>query len=293
MKYRRQLGLGLLCLLLPGVVFVWHRRINPPDYGGIASCGGETLMAAGFPAQPYYLQVDPAWSRETIGGSGEPMGNVGCTVCCLSMAFTQLGFPMDPKTLNAELKSHDGYTRSGWLKWDVAAQIANGTIAIELPKDPSHAAIDAAIRSGNPVVARIRLWETYQHWVLIVGKDGTDYLVKDPLCRAERIEKLSALSSKILAIRIVKKTANQGSGGTPSAVRLQRVDGNRLQSENLTDVPLDLLGTDAIAWMGTVKLTGRGAAVIQLVKPTASLPVDIRNWHIFSTETLLTSLAVK
>jgi hypothetical protein len=127
------------------------------------------------------------------------------------MAFSQLGFPIDPKTLNAELKKRDGYTRSGWLKWPVAAGIARGAIAIELPEKPSHAAIEAALRAGNPVIARILLWDTYTHWVLIVGKEGSEYLVKDPLCQAETIEKLSTLSKNILAIRIVRKTATANS----------------------------------------------------------------------------------
>ena len=39
------------------------------------------------------------------------------------------------------------------------------------------------------------------HWVLIVGKDGREYLVKDPLDSSKTVTRLSMRSEKIEAIR--------------------------------------------------------------------------------------------
>lgn len=163
------------------------------------------MAATHGPSRPYYLQTDPEWKDEAVGGSREPLANVGCTVCCVSMAFSQLGTPVDPKMLNAELKGRNGYTKSGLLKWDVAAAASGNAIAFDLPGKPSHAAIDAAVQSGNPVIAKILLWESVPHWVLIVGKEGDDYLVKNPLCQERTFQKLSAVSATIQAIRIARR----------------------------------------------------------------------------------------
>jgi hypothetical protein len=42
------------------------------------------------------------------------------------------------------------------------------------------------------------------HWVLIVGKDGRDYLMRDPLNDGKTLEKLSKYGSDIYGVRIVR-----------------------------------------------------------------------------------------
>ena len=44
------------------------------------------------------------------------------------------------------------------------------------------------------------------HWVLIVGRDGKEYLIKDPLGGQVQLEPLSKLDSSIYAIRIIELT---------------------------------------------------------------------------------------
>ncbi|MGE4158140.1 MAG: hypothetical protein AB7F75_03500, partial [Planctomycetota bacterium] len=171
----------------------------------ILSRGGESVVATGIPLEPYYLQTDTAWKLETVGGSGELLSDVGCTLCCVSMAATQLGISMDPKQLNRELKAQGGYTRNGLLKWDIAEKVLKNAIAFEILEIPSYSSIDSAVRAGNPVVTKILIGGAIPHWVLLVGKDGDDYLVKNPLCQQKVIERLSTLSKKILSIRIAKR----------------------------------------------------------------------------------------
>lgn len=45
--------------------------------------------------------------------------------------------------------------------------------------------------------------QTITHWVMIVGKNGREYLVMDPLNREKTIVPLSTLSKKIYSIRMV------------------------------------------------------------------------------------------
>jgi hypothetical protein len=65
---------------------------------------------------PFYLQTDAKWARDKIGGSGEDLRAVGCTICCLSMALAQHGIQIDPGELNRKFKEADGYTSRGWIK---------------------------------------------------------------------------------------------------------------------------------------------------------------------------------
>src|SRR5688500_9140080 len=48
----------------------------------------------------HYSQRDARWAMEPIGGSSKPLGTVGCTVCCLSMALAQHGIDLTPAELN-------------------------------------------------------------------------------------------------------------------------------------------------------------------------------------------------
>jgi hypothetical protein len=43
------------------------------------------------------------------------------------------------------------------------------------------------------------------HWVLLVGREGREYLMKDPLGDGRTLGLLSSYNSNILAVRVVEK----------------------------------------------------------------------------------------
>lgn len=155
--------------------------------------------------EPIYLQKDPRWQEDTIGGSQETIGEVGCTLCCVSMALAHYDIQLMPDQLNELLKANQGYTQQGWLKWHTVSQVTRHQIRFTIPSKPRTDLIEAALRAGEPVIAKIYLWQTQPHWVLIVGKQGNDYLVKDPLGDGQSTDYLSAVNGAIQAIRIMKK----------------------------------------------------------------------------------------
>jgi hypothetical protein len=159
-----------------------------------------------LPIFPIYLQNDPRWKYDKIGGSQQTLGAVGCTVCCVSMALAHHGIDLPPNELNELLKANEGYTQQGWLKWYTVSKITHNKIGFSIPSHPSLAMIDAALEAGKPVIAKIRLYDIIFHWVLIVKKEGQEYLIKDPLGDGKSLDKLSKFKSKIYAVRIVKKT---------------------------------------------------------------------------------------
>jgi hypothetical protein len=67
-----------------------------------------------------------------------------------------------------------------------------------------HEAIDAALKARQPVLAKVFINRVITHWVLIVGKEGTEYLVQDPLGGGSKPDSLSRYSSGMHAIRILK-----------------------------------------------------------------------------------------
>lgn len=152
-----------------------------------------------------YLQTDPRWADERNPGSGERLRSVGCTLCCLSMALAYHGIDLPPLVLNRRLAETGGYTENGWVKWVAVEKVASGKIDIALPQNPTHADLDAALRAGSPVLVKVFLAPGVQHWVLLVGRDGKDYLMKDPLGDGHSITPLSALRSDIYSVRIVRK----------------------------------------------------------------------------------------
>lgn len=204
LRTRNYVSLGLLLVLIPALGYVWYRRLHVSTFS-ISSSGGESIMAIPPVGRAYYLQTAPEWENEPLGKSGGKMADIGCTVCCVSMAFDQLGLPMNPGALNAALNHRNGFTNEGLLKWEMASSVSKNTLVFDIPDKPSHAAIDAAIKAGNPVITRILLMDVSPHWVLIVGKDGIEYLVKDPLCEEKTIQRLSSLSQTIHSIRIARR----------------------------------------------------------------------------------------
>lgn len=166
--------------------------------------GGESFQ--NFPAiqTPIYLQTDIRWRDVPIGGSNEKLGNVGCTLCCLAMAMESYGVAQTPPQLNELLKSVHGFTKDGLIKWESVSKISGGKVHVNYSSPLSFQTIDRALTNRQPVIAKIFLNGLAAHWVLIVGKEGTEYLVCDPLGNGESLNKLSDYNSGIHASRVVK-----------------------------------------------------------------------------------------
>lgn len=201
--------IGRKCLGWAGVVvFVlaagfFGLRMSRERPHPIPARGGEVLTM--MPLQTtHYLQKDPRWESETVGGSGETLGQVGCTLCSLAMALDYYGIKTTPKDLNDFFKRNDGYTPQGWLKWKTVSSFANGKVAMDYIGPPAHRRIDQALRSSQPVIAKIFINGAIPHWVLIVGKDADDYLMRDPLEDGKSVQPLSKYGSKIHAIRTLR-----------------------------------------------------------------------------------------
>lgn len=204
----------ILLLFIILVVFVWQKYFNKgstflipaifmPTTTSLENANIDTSFH--FSIKPLYLQNDPRWKNDKMGGSEETLGKAGCFVSCISMALAHHGIDLLPNQLNELLKNNNGYTKQGWVKWYSVSKITNHKIRFQASNQPNFTQINTALKAREPVLAKIQLYGIFPHWVLIVGKEKQDYFVKDPLGDGKSLDKLSTFKSKIYAIRIVKK----------------------------------------------------------------------------------------
>ncbi len=133
---------------------------------------------------PHFLQSDPRWGGDLLAETSDSLTDVGCAVASAAMALASRGVDTDPGRLNAFLqKTEGGYTPEGWIYWEKAAEFAPERVGSLLPHyedAPSHFLIDWNLLHGNPVIARVRYPSGITHFIVICGKRGFEYIVRDP-----------------------------------------------------------------------------------------------------------------
>ena len=153
---------------------------------------------------PSFRQGDERWSEDALGGVEEngTMGSAGCAVASTAMVFQSYGIKVDPQELNWFLTDTEGYTPEGWLYWDRAAWWAPDRVRHVYEDLPSYQLIDSNLARSNPAIVRVQLSSGITHFVVIAGKDGFDYLVRDPGAGAAKgFYPLRELHSDIEALR--------------------------------------------------------------------------------------------
>ncbi len=168
----------------------------------IAPRGGTPLSTV-VADDPHYRQTDARWRSKRVGETGESFAATGCTLCSVSMALADCGIEMPPDTLNDRLRRASGFTREGYLRWDALQDLIAPRAKLMIPTNPDYEVIDRTLNGGHGVMVRIRHRNGLPHWVIISGKAGYEYLIRDPLASAERLDTLSNYGSPILAIRII------------------------------------------------------------------------------------------
>jgi hypothetical protein len=86
MKPTRKRVLLLVLAVVMLFAGVWSARRFKEQWYAIPVRGGGSFTVPAHKT-PHYRQHDPRWAEEKIGGFGESMGRVGCTICSLAMAL--------------------------------------------------------------------------------------------------------------------------------------------------------------------------------------------------------------
>jgi hypothetical protein len=196
-------GMVLAAALYFGVpaFFAWKHVIS--------SSGGHYFMHRIVIPVPVFTQDDPRWTLELLGPTFDTMGQAGCAVTSAAMVLSAYGVDTDPDRLNQYLTTHGGYTENGWVYWEKAAEVAPGGQVEKAYEDlPSYALIDQNLLAGNPVIVRLTLRNGHTHFVVLLGKEGWNYLVQDP-ARSPTwgVYPLKDLTDRIDALRFYRVVA--------------------------------------------------------------------------------------
>ena len=127
-----------------------------------------------------FAQDDPRWSQECLGPTNETLTDEGCTLTSVVMVLNFYGVRSNPSTLNHFLNAHDGFDREGLLDFDRVSAFASHRIQLAYQGAPSYDALDREILAHHPVIVQLTLYDGDRHFVVVVGKQGFDYLVRDP-----------------------------------------------------------------------------------------------------------------
>jgi hypothetical protein len=157
---------------------------------------------------PQFLQGDPRWGANLLGPTPATIAGEGCAISSAAMVLASYGADVDPGRLNTFAQENKGYTPEGWLYWEAAAAYPPALARKAYEDKPSYALIDENLLKGNPVIVRVRYPSGMTHFVVIVGKRGFDYLIRDPGSGGTRgVYALKDLGLPIEALRFFEKTA--------------------------------------------------------------------------------------
>lgn len=190
-------------LLLGGGVFLGVLYLHK---GSLSPSGGMYFFSRKEIPVPQYFQGDPRWSEDLLGPTEGTLGAEGCAVASAAMVLKSYGIDTDPGTLNRFLTANAGYTPEGWLYWEKVAEVAPTQAKHVYEDAASYYLIDSNLRRGNPVIVRLRYPNGITHFMVVVGKDGFDYLVRDPGQGGKKgVYPLKEFGSRIEALRFYQK----------------------------------------------------------------------------------------
>jgi len=182
---------------------VWERWTTK---GRLAPSGGRYFFRRVELPVPLFRQNDPRWGRDYLGPTEATLGAEGCALTSAAMVLASYGIDTDPRRLNRFCTDHHGYTPQGWLYWEAAAAIAPDRVAHAYEDLPTYHLIDWNLARGNPVIVRLRYPSGVTHFVVIAGKQGFDYLTRDPGAGASKgLYPLREFGSDIEALRYYRR----------------------------------------------------------------------------------------
>jgi hypothetical protein len=127
-------------------------------------------------------QNDPRWKDHKLGNSYYTIGQMGCLITALSGQFNTT-----PDQLNDALLKVGGFAGANLYWKAIVAVMPNYEYVTAIDcyyvPAPLHE-IDALLEQRVPPVVQVDLYPggvMNQHWVQIVGKSGSDYIINDPI----------------------------------------------------------------------------------------------------------------
>lgn len=149
----------------------------------ITSQGGASILSGQTKCDSwgcYYNQRDSQWGNLGIGSSSSSMAEYGCLITSMAMVTTHYGKslkPSDISTTSSVFFGNTAYMIQG--SWNVNGVSTTRTrVCSRCGLSNTVQKIDSEVNSGRPVV--IGLYGGPDHFIVIKGKEGSDYIMNDP-----------------------------------------------------------------------------------------------------------------
>jgi len=196
----------IVCLIIiGGTVGFYPLRVLYIKTNGVALKPSRVIAPA---AVTYYLQNDPRWSADKIGASSSAMGGTGCLIASIATALDYYGIKYTPGQLNKIFTDNGVLDGSGQVIW---MNIKNAVPSIDYKYSRVFDSGTIANLLDNNLLPIIEVkykgfgFGVY-HWVVVIGSDGKDFLIMDPLNQSKTPIKLSEHGGRALAYRVLAKT---------------------------------------------------------------------------------------
>ncbi len=138
----------------------------------------------------FLSQQDPRWKDVQLGfDSSITIGTDGCAITSLTMLVNGYGFSETPDSVNNKLVAMGAGTGfiGGMVVWGAITRAFPAIVyrdrVIWNDQPASLSGIDAALSAGQPVVVQVDRSPApglQNHWVVLVAKQDSDYLMLDP-----------------------------------------------------------------------------------------------------------------
>lgn len=166
----------------------------------VNSQGGATILSGQTKCDGwgcYYNQRDSQWGNIGMGGSSYSMAGYGCLVSSVSMLASHYGKNIKPGDI--AVLSSAFVQGSGYLLHSFSVNGISVTIN-KVSKDM----LDSELNAGRPVIAG--LYSGPDHFIVITGKSGNDYIMHDPFLEngSSRLLSEKYSFSDITSLRLVQ-----------------------------------------------------------------------------------------
>lgn len=146
-------------------------------------------------------QMDPKWKNDLLGFANDStIGKFGCLLTSMTMVANTYGFNETPATVNEKMRNVGGF-QGAYIIPALLPKALPGIIYrnfIRCQNQPAPLTeIDAALAAGKPVIIEVDYSPAngmQNHWVVLYGKKGDDYLMRDPWPNPAETKEVTLLS---------------------------------------------------------------------------------------------------
>lgn len=166
----------------------------PAGAAGVTVPAGMAAPTPTMPSStlaPHFSQRDPRWSNIPLAnlGGAPTIGRWGCMMTCLTMTANAHGHATTPDQFNRDMVARGGFVNGYFTRWDALSVVYPDIIfegKLDLGQGDIISRIDEYLLRQRPVPVMVdntpqtAYSDVDQHWVLVVGRNGSDFLINDP-----------------------------------------------------------------------------------------------------------------